>query len=433
MGNIVAIVGRPNVGKSTFYNRLIGYRDAIVDDFSGVTRDRKYGTSEWNGKKFITVDTGGLVEGSNDVFEKAIRAQVRLAIDEAEVIIFMVDAMTGVTDLDEEIAELLRRTEKPVIVAVNKVDNPELMLAANEFYSLGFEEVFFVASISGSGTGDLLDSVVEKLSDYEELETELTKLAIVGQPNVGKSSLLNALMGEERTIVTDIAGTTRDPIHSHYNKFGKEFVIVDTAGIRKKAKVHEDLEFYSVMRAINAIENCDVALLVIDATLGIEQQDLAIFKIAKERYKGVVILVNKWDLEEKDTNYARDYEEIIKSRLAPFNDVPIIFISAIEKQRIFKAIDVALEVAENRKTKIKTSQLNDWLEGVQARYSPPAYRGHLIKIKYMTQLPIFYPTFAFFCNYPKQVPDNYKRYLENELRKSFNFTGVPIALFFREK
>ena len=308
MGNIVAIVGRPNVGKSTFYNRLIGTREAIVDDVSGVTRDRKYGTTEWNGKKFIVVDTGGFVEGSDDVFEAAIRSQVRLAIDEASVIILMVDAMTGVTDLDEKVCEMLRRCEKPVILAVNKVDNPNLQLMANEFWSLGIEEVFFISSVSGSGSGDLLDSVAEKVEEYVPLETDLPKIAIVGQPNVGKSSFVNALLGEERNIVTDIAGTTRDPIHAHYNKFGKEFVIVDTAGMRRKAKVHEDLEFYSVMRAVNAIDECDVAVLMVDVNQGVTAQDLAIFKLAKDRHKGLVILANKWDLAEKDTNTARDIE-----------------------------------------------------------------------------------------------------------------------------
>ena len=424
---------RPNVGKSTFYNRLVGSRDAIVDNFSGVTRDRKYGSTEWNGKKFIVVDTGGFVESSDDVFEKAIRSQVRLAIDEADVIVFMVDATTGVTDLDEDVAQMLRRAKKPVILAVNKVETPALDLAANEFWSLGFDEVYFIASISGSGTGDLMDGVAEKMENQEPLSSELPKLAIVGQPNVGKSSLLNALLGEERTIVTDIAGTTRDPIHSHYNKFGKEFIIVDTAGIRKKAKVHEDLEFYSVMRAVQAIEDCDVMMLMLDASMGVESQDLSIFRLAIEKKKGVVIVVNKWDLLKKETNTARDFEAEIKSRLAPFNDVPVVFTSVLEKQRILKAVDIALEVAEIRRTKIKTSVLNDWLEEASVRLTPPAHRGSLIKVKYVTQLPVYYPAFAFFCNHPKHVPENYKRYLENQLRLKFNFTGVPISLFFREK
>ena len=433
MGNIVAIVGRPNVGKSTLYNRLVGHREAIVDNESGVTRDRKYGTTEWNGKKFIVVDTGGFVEGSEDIFEAAIRSQVKLAIEEASVLLFMVDTTTGITDLDEEVANMLRRSRKPILLVVNKVDNGERMLDANEFWSMGFENLFFVSAMSGSGTGDLLDALTEQVEEYVPLETDLPKIAIVGQPNVGKSSLVNALLDEDRNIVTDIAGTTRDPIHTHYNKFDKEFIIIDTAGIRKKAKVHENLEFYSVMRAIQAIEKCDVVVLMIDAQTGVEAQDMAIFRLASERHKGVVILVNKWDLVEKTTNTARDYEAEIKRRIAPFDDVPIIFISVTEKQRILKAVELALEVAENRKQKIKTSVLNEWLEEASVRNTPPAHRGHLIKVKYMTQLPLYYPAFALFCNHPKHVPDNFKRFLENDLRKKFNFSGVPISLFFREK
>ena len=433
MGNIVAIVGRPNVGKSTLYNRLVGHREAIVDNESGVTRDRKYGTTEWNGKKFIVVDTGGFVEGSDDVFEAAIRSQVKLAIEEASVLLFMVDTTTGITDLDEEVANMLRRSRKPILLVVNKVDNGERMLDANEFWSMGFENVYFVSAMSGSGTGDLLDALTDQVEEYVPLETDLPKIAIVGQPNVGKSSLVNALLDEDRNIVTDIAGTTRDPIHTHYNKFDKEFIIIDTAGIRKKAKVHENLEFYSVMRAIQAIEKCDVAVIMIDAQTGVEAQDMAIFRLASERHKGIVILVNKWDLVEKATNTARDYEAEIKRRIAPFDDVPIIFISVTEKQRILKAVELALEVAENRKQKIKTSVLNEWLEEASVRNTPPAHRGHLIKVKYMTQLPLYYPAFALFCNHPKHVPDNFKRFLENDLRKKFNFSGVPISLFFREK
>lgn len=433
MGNIVAIVGRPNVGKSTLYNRLIGQREAIVDDVSGVTRDRKYGTTEWNGKKFMVIDTGGFVENSDDVFEAAIRSQVRSAIEEAAVLVFLVDAATGITDLDDEVASLLRRTKKPIFLVVNKVDNNQRLLEANEFWSLGFENVFFISSMTGSGTGELLDAIVEEVEEYMPLETTLPKLAIVGQPNVGKSSLVNALLDEERNIVTDIAGTTRDTIHSHYNKFGKEFILVDTAGIRKKSRVHENIEFYSVMRAVNAIEECDVMLLMIDATLGVEAQDLAIFRLAVDRHKGVVILINKWDLIEKETNTARDLEKEIKERFAPFSDIPVVFVSALEKQRIFKAIEVALDVNESRKQKIKTSRLNDWLEEVSQRVSPPIHRGHQIKVKYVTQLPIYYPAFAFFCNHPKHVPENYRRFLENKLREHFNFTGVPISLSFREK
>ena len=433
MGNIVAIVGRPNVGKSTLYNRLVGHREAIVDNESGVTRDRKYGTTEWNGKKFIVVDTGGFVEGSDDVFEAAIRSQVKLAIEEASVLLFMVDTTTGITDLDEEVANMLRRSRKPILLVVNKVDNGERMLDANEFWSMGFENLFFVSAMSGSGTGDLLDALTEQVEEYIPIESDLPKIAIVGQPNVGKSSLVNALLDEERNIVTDIAGTTRDPIHTHYKKFDKEFIIIDTAGMRKKAKVHENLEFYSVMRAIQAIEKCDVVVMMIDAQTGVEAQDMAIFRLASERHKGVVILVNKWDLVEKTTNTARDYEAEIKRRIAPFDDVPIIFISVTEKQRILKAVELALEVAENRKQKIKTSVLNEWLEEASVRNTPPAHRGHLIKVKYMTQLPLYYPAFALFCNHPKHVPDNFKRFLENDLRKKFNFSGVPISLFFREK
>jgi GTPase len=433
MGNIVAIVGRPNVGKSTLYNRLIGQRQAIVDDVSGVTRDRIYGTTEWNGKKFMVIDTGGFVQHSNDVFESAIRSQVKLAIEEASILVFMVDTTTGITDLDEQVADLLRRTRKPVFLVVNKVDNNERLLDANEFWSMGFENVFFLSSMSGSGTGELLDAITEQIEEYVPLETDLPKIAIVGQPNVGKSSFVNALLGEERNIVTDIAGTTRDSIHTHYNKFGKEFILVDTAGIRKKAKVHEDLEFYSVMRAMQAIEECDVAAIMIDARDGVTAQDMSIFRIATERNKGVVILVNKWDLMEKETNTARDYEATLKERLAPFSDVPVVFISALEKQRILKAVDVAVDVANNRRQKIKTSLLNDWLEEVTAHYQPPAHRGSLIKIKYLTQLPLYYPAFALFCNHAKHVPENYKRYMENKFREKFDFTGVPISLFFRDK
>lgn len=434
MHNIVAIVGRPNVGKSTLFNRLIGERQSIVDDTSGVTRDRQYGTSFWNGKTFTVIDTGGFVQHSDDVFEAAIRDQVRIAIEEAGVLIFMVDVATGLTDLDEEVADMLRRTDKPVLLAVNKVDNSQRQLEANEFYSLGFEETYFLSSVTGSGTGELLDGLTEHLSDEETTPSELPRLAIVGQPNAGKSSLVNALLGEDRNIVTDIAGTTRDSINSHYNKFGKEFLIVDTAGIRKKSRVHENLEFYSVMRAIKAIEDSDISLLVIDATEGIESQDVNIFRLAQRRNKGIVLLVNKWDLvEDKETNTARDWEKKIKERIAPFDDVPILFISVLEKQRIFQAVETALKVYENRTRKIKTSELNEkMLESIE-RYSPPAYRGRLIKIKYVTQLPLAYPAFAFFCNHPKHVRENYKNYLENQLRRHFEFTGVPISIFFRKK
>ncbi len=433
MGNIVAIVGRPNVGKSTFFNRLIGERQAIIDNTPGVTRDRQYGVSFWNGKTFTVVDTGGFVEGSEDVFEAAIRSQVKIALEEATVILFMTDVTTGITDLDEEVANMLRRSKKHVILVVNKADNTQRMMEAHEFWSMGFEEAFFVSSLTGSGTGDLLDAVVKHISEDPPLESELPKFAIVGQPNVGKSSLLNALLGEERNIVTDIAGTTRDTIHTRYTKFGKDFIIVDTAGIRKKAKVEENIEFYSVMRAIKAIEESDVVLLMIDAQTGIEAQDMSIFRLAQRRHKGIVILVNKWDLVQKETNTARDVEKEIHERIAPFNDVPVLFISALEKQRIFKTIEVALEVHENRTRKIKTAELNEVMLEAIERYHPPAHRGRMIKIKYVTQLPIYYPAFAFFCNHPKHVKENYKNYLENQLRKNFKFTGAPIEIFFRQK
>ena len=433
MGNIVAIVGRPNVGKSTLYNRLVGSRDAITDDFSGVTRDRKYGFCEWNGKRFTVVDTGGFVEHSSDIFESAIRDQARVAIAEAAVILFMVDVQTGITDLDEQMANLLRRSNKPVFVVVNKVDNHNSLMAANEFWSLGFEETHFIASISGSGTGDLLDVVVEHIHNEPELDTPLPKFAIIGRPNVGKSSLTNALLGEERHIVTPEAGTTRDPIHSEYNKFDKHFLLIDTAGIRKKAKVEEDLEFYSVMRAISAVEESDVCLLVLDATIGLEAQDLSILSLAVKRHKGMVILVNKWDLMDKETNTARDYEATIKERLAPFNDVPILFISALEKQRIFQAVEVAMEVYNNRTQKIKTSKLNDLMLDVIERTPPPSMRGRIPKFKYVTQIPTYYPSFVFFVNNPKWVRESYTQFLENQLRKNFNFTGVPIEVYVRSK
>lgn len=434
MANIVAIVGRPNVGKSTFYNRMIGERQAIVDDVSGVTRDRMYGTCEWNGKSFTVIDTGGFVRDSDEVFETAIRTQVKIAIEEAAIIIFMVDVTTGITDLDEQVAHVLRRTDKPVFLAVNKVDNHERLIDANEFWSLGFEDTYFLASISGSGTGDLLDAVAEQLEDDSAgSDTSLPKFAIVGRPNVGKSSLTNALLGEERNIVTPIAGTTRDPIHSTYSKFGKEFILIDTAGIRKKKKVHEDLEFYSVMRAVRAIEEADVIFLMVDAQSGVEAQDMNIFNLAKRRNKGIVVLVNKWDLIEKETNTARDFEKEIKKKLAPFVDLPVLFVSALEKQRIFKAIEIGLEVFQNRSQKIRTSVLNEVIGGAIEAYEPPSHRGKFIKIKYITQLPTYYPAFAFFCNYPKYIKESYRNYLENQLRKYFNFKGVPIGIFFRKK
>ncbi|MEM6771658.1 MAG: ribosome biogenesis GTPase Der [Bacteroidota bacterium] len=432
--DIVAIVGRPNVGKSTLFNRLIGEKQSIVDDQSGVTRDRQYGQSNWNGKDFAVVDTGGFVRNSDDVFEAAIRDQVEIAIDEATVIIFMVDVATGLTDLDDQVAKMLRRAKKPVVLAVNKVDNHARQLQANEFWSLGFEETFFLSSATGSGTGDLLDAVVEYITVYEEEPTTIPQIAIVGQPNAGKSSFINALLGEERNIVTDIAGTTRDSINSYYNKFGREFNLIDTAGIRKKSKVYENLEFYSVMRAIRAIEKADVVVLIIDATDGVESQDLAIFRIAQKRNKGIVIAINKWDLvENKETNTARDYELKVRERFAPFNDLPVIFMSVLEKQRIMKVVDATMEVYENRTRRIPTSQLNEVMQKSMERYSPPSYRGREISIKYVTQLPIAYPAFAFYCNHPQHIKDPYKHYLENQIRKNFDFSGVPISIFFRKK
>ena len=435
MAQVLAIVGRPNVGKSTLFNRLIGQKKAITDNISGVTRDRIYGSSEWNGKQFTVIDTGGFVQNSDDVFEKAIREQVHIAIEEAAAIIFMVDVTTGVTDLDEQMANILRRQPKKVFVAVNKVDNNSRALMANEFWSLGFDNTFFLSSMSGSGTGELLDALAESLEDIpEDPDDQTPRIAIVGQPNVGKSSLTNALLGEERNIVTDIAGTTRDSINSYYNKFGKSFYLMDTAGIRKKNKVKENLEFYSVLRAIKAMEDSDVVMLVLDATTGIESQDLAIFTLAVKRHKGIVILVNKWDLiQDKETNTARDLEEKLKAKLAPFNDVPILFISALEKQRIHRALDVALEVYNNRSQKIKTSELNEIMLEEIERKPPAAARGRLIKIKYITQLPLRYPAFAFFCNHPDQIRQNYARFLENRIRHHFNFTGAPMNVFFRSK
>ena len=433
MGNIVAIVGRPNVGKSTLYNRLVGHRQAIIDDVSGVTRDRQYGTSFWNGKNFTVVDTGGFVQNSDDIFESEIRSQVKIAIEEAAVIVFLVDVTTGITDLDEQIANMLRKSPKNVMLVVNKVDNHQRLLEAAEFYALGFENTFFISSMTGSGTGELLDEVCKHVIEIEHIDHEIPRFAILGQPNVGKSSFTNALLGEDRNIVTDIAGTTRDSIHSVYNKFDKEFLIIDTAGIRKKAKVHEDLEFYSVMRAIKALEEADVCLVLIDAQTGLESQDLSIIRLAQKRNKGIVILVNKWDLVDKETNTARDFEEEIHQKMAPFTDVPIVFISALEKQRIFKAVEVALEVYENRNRKIKTSELNEIMLKVIEHFPPPAHRGRYIKIKYISQLPTYYPAFAFFCSNPKHIKDNYRQYLENQLRKNFKFTGVPVGVFFRSK
>ena len=437
MGFTLAITGRPNVGKSTFFNRLLEQRKAIVDDISGVTRDRQYGITDWNGKSFNVIDTGGFVPHSDDVFEREIRKQVTIAIEEANAIVFMTDAAIGITHLDDAMAGMLRKSSKPVFLVVNKVDNNERMLAASEFYSLGFDKIFFISSVSGSGTGELLDAITELIpaedADAMELADSLPKFAIIGQPNVGKSSLLNSLVGQERTIVSDIAGTTRDTIHTHYKLFQKDFILIDTAGIRRKAKVHEDLEFYSVIRAIKAMDEADVCLILIDAVKGVSAQDISIFSLAAKKGKGVVVLVNKWDLAEKETNTSRDYEIMLKQKLAPFTDVPILFISAKEKTRIFKAIEIGLEVAENRKTKISTSQLNEVVLKAIESYHPPVVRGHPVKIKYVTQLPTAVPSFAFFCNFPDDVKQPYKNYLENKLRENFNLKGVPIRLFFRKK
>jgi len=433
-GFTVAIVGRPNVGKSTFFNRLLEERKAIVEDMPGVTRDRQYGVSEWNGKFFNVIDTGGFVPGGTEAFEKEIRQQVMIAVEEANAIVFMVDAATGITDFDNTMADILRKSTKPVFLTVNKVDNSKRLLEAAEFYSLGFDKIFFLSSISGSGTGEILDEIAELIPpEPEEVPGDLPKFAIIGQPNVGKSSLLNALVGSERTIVSDIAGTTRDTIHTHYNLFQKDFILIDTAGIRRKAKVQEDLEFFSVIRAIKAVDEADVCLLLIDAEKGIAQQDLNIFSLASKKGKGIVLLVNKWDLVERETNTARDYEKELRSRLAPFNDIPIIFISVKEKTRIFKVIESALEVYENRQRKVPTSRLNDvMLKAIEA-YHPPVVRGNSIKVKYITQLPTAVPSFAFFCNYPDDIKAPYRNYLENKLRENFNFRGVPIRIFFRKK
>lgn len=436
-GFTVAIVGRPNVGKSTFFNRLLEQRKAIVDDQSGVTRDRQYGVCEWNGKTFNVIDTGGFVPRSEDVFEREIRKQVMIAVEEANAIIFMADAATGITDLDEAMADVLRRASKPVFMAVNKVDNPERLLEATEFYSLGFDNIYFLSSMTGSGTGEILDAVTDLITDKEAAEqeelNELPRFAIIGQPNVGKSSLLNALIGQERTIVSDIAGTTRDTIHTRYNLFQKDFMLIDTAGIRRKTKVHEDLEFYSVIRAIKAMDEADVCLLLLDAEKGITQQDLNIFSLAAKKGKGIVLLVNKWDTMPKETNTARDYEKVLKERIAPFTDVPILFISAKDKQRIHKAIEVALEVYSNKQRKIPTSQLNEVMLKAIESYHPPVVRGNPVKIKYVTQLPTQVPSFAFFANLPDDIKQPYKNYLENQLRQQFDFKGVPVRLFFRKK
>ena len=435
MSNIVAIVGRPNVGKSTLFNRLTESRSAIVDELEGVTRDRQYGKAVWNGVDFSVIDTGGYVSNSEDIFEEEIKKQVLLAVGEADVIIFLVDVLTGVTDLDESVAVMLRKVSKPVFVVVNKVDTGERQYDAQEFYKLGLGELYCISSANGSGTGDMLDKVVAvfRKKQEEEDDDQLPKFAIVGRPNVGKSSLLNALIGAERHIVTPIAGTTRDSIYTRYNKFNHDFYLVDTAGLRKKGKVHEDLEFYSVLRSIRAIENCDVCLVMLDATLGMEAQDLNIISLALRNNKGVVILVNKWDLVEKETNTSRDFEKAIRDKMAPFTDVPVIFTSVLNKVRIHKVLETAVQVCENRSRRISTSELNEVMGEAIDNFSPPSVKGKYVKIKYVTQLPNKTPGFVFFCNLPQYVREPYKRYLENKLREKFNFTGVPLRIYMRQK
>lgn len=436
MSNVVAIVGRPNVGKSTLFNRLIGQRKAIVDDVSGVTRDRHYGKAEWLDKEFTVIDTGGYVPDSSDLFEKEIANQVKIAMDEADALIFVLDVTTDITALDEEFASILRKSKKPILLAINKVDSPQRYDEMYSFYSLGFEKLFPISSITGSGTGELLDELIEHLdfTETEEEENSLPKIAIIGRPNVGKSSFINALLNKDRNIVTDIAGTTRDTIHTLYNAYGKELLLVDTAGIRKKAKVHEDIEFYSVMRSIKAIESADVCVLMLDATMGIHSQDLSLFGLAKKNNKGIVILVNKWDLiEEKDNQTYKKATEVILEAIQPFNDVHVEFISALTKQRINKALDIALEVYENKQRRISTSQLNDFILPIIQNNPPPATKGKYIKIKYAAQLPSKSVAFAFFCNLPQYIPESYTRFIENRIREQFNFTGVPINIYYRRK
>lgn len=436
MNNIVAIVGRPNVGKSTLFNRMIKRREAIVDSVSGVTRDRNYGKSEWNGKEFSVIDTGGYVKGSDDIFEGEIRKQVELAIDEADVIVFVVDVEEGISPLDEEVAKLLRKVTKPVLLAVNKVDNAMREKDAFEFYNLGLGDYYTISGTSGSGTGELLDALIAAFPEkpvVEDTDENLPRFAVVGRPNAGKSSFINALIGEDRYIVTDIAGTTRDAIDTKYNRFGFEFNLVDTAGIRKKSKVKEDLEFYSVMRSVRAIEHSDICILMIDATRGFEGQDQSIFWLAEKNRKGIVILVNKWDLVEKDTMTTKQYEDKIRKEIEPFTDVPIIFVSALTKQRLLKALETAVQVYENRKQRIATSKLNDLMLKLIENYPPPALKGKYIKIKYCMQLPTPTPQFVFFANLPQYVKDPYKRFLENKLREHYDFSGVPIDIYIREK
>jgi len=435
--SLVAIVGRPNVGKSTLFNRLVGMRKAIVDDTAGVTRDRHYGKCEWCGTEFSVVDTGGYTTNSDDVFESAIRRQVEIAIEESDVVLFMVEAGTGITDYDDEIADILRRSKKPVVLCVNKVDSGDKVFDTYQFYSLGLGEIYSISAANGGGTGDLLDEIVRVLpkeSANEDMDRpDLPHITIVGKPNVGKSSLTNALLGEERNIVTPVAGTTRDSISTYYNKFGHEFMIVDTAGIRRKAKVHEDLEFYSVMRSIRAIEKADICVLMIDATQGMEAQDMNIFNLIQKNRKGCVIVVNKWDLFIKDNNTLRDYEETLRKKIAPFDDVPVIFTSVIKKQRVLDVLDAVAKVSENYSRKISTNQLNEVLLPIIEMTPPPAWKGKYVKVKYITQLPTKFPAFAFFCNLPQYIRDPYKRFLENQLRANFELTGCPVQIYCRQK
>ncbi len=434
MGNIVAIVGRPNVGKSTLFNRLTESKEAIVDETSGVTRDRHFGRSEWNGREFSVIDTGGYVTNSDDVFEEEIRKQVLLALGEASVILFVVDVENGITDLDEAVASMLRRIDKPVLLAVNKVDTNERRYGANDFYKLGLGEIFPISSINGSGTGELMDVLVENFSKEDEKEEDgIPRFAIVGRPNVGKSTLINTLIGEERNIVTPIPGTTRDSILTRYNKFNHDFYLIDTAGLRKKGKVTENLEFYSVLRSIRSIETADVCLLLIDAARGIEGQDVNILHLIIRNRKGLVLLVNKWDLVEKETNTIKGLEKQIRDKCAPFQDFPIIFISAINKQRVFRVLETAMEVFQNRTQKIQTSALNKYMLEAIEEHPPPAHKGKYIRIKYVAQLPTHAPSFAFYTNLPQYIRDPYKRYLENRMREKFKLTGVPIQIFFRKK
>lgn len=435
MASIVAIVGRPNVGKSTLFNRLTDSRQAIVDEMAGVTRDRHYGKAEWSGREFTVIDTGGYVLGSNDIFEGEIRSQVTIAIDEADLLLFVVDVMMGVTDLDREVADIVRRSNKKVLLVANKVDNHERIGLSGEFYSLGLGEVYCISSINGSGTGDLLDDLVKALPEDNspEIDENIPRIAVVGRPNVGKSSFVNALLGNDRNIVTEIAGTTRDTINTRYKAFGNDFYLVDTAGLRKKGKVHDDVEFYSVMRTVKAIEHCDVCILMLDAKDGIESQDLNIMWLALRNNRGVVILVNKWDEVEKDTNTSKEFTEMIYNRIAPFKDVPIVFTSVTQKQRLLKAVEEAIHVHENRKRIIQTRKLNDFLLPLIENHPPPAVKGKYLKVKYITQLKSHHPQFIFFCNLPQYFKEPYKRFLENKIREEYDFTGVPIQIFFRAK